>query len=132
MTADVHVRPAAGTAETAATANARRFYDCVDAGDVPGLAALFAPESSYHRPGYEPFPGPEGVARFYTEHRVIRSGRHSLTTVLATGRDVAVRGEFHGELHDGSPVDLRFADFFQAGPDGRFTRRETFFFAPLV
>jgi steroid delta-isomerase len=119
---------AIGTAEEAA----RRFYDCVDGNDVPGLAALFAPGSSYHRPGYEPYLGPEGMTRFYGSERVIRSGRHTLTTIVATGHDVAVRGEFHGELHDGSPVDLRFADFFETGPDGRFTRRETFFFAPLA
>jgi steroid delta-isomerase len=111
---------------------ARRFYDCVDGDDIPGLAALFAPGSSYHRPGYEPFEGPEGLTRFYSRDRVIRSGRHTLTTVVATGRDVAVRGEFHGERHDGSPVHLRFADFFEMGPDGHITRRDTFFFAPLA
>ena len=40
-----------------AGALARRFYGHVDDGDVPGLAAMFAPEASYHRPGYEPFRG---------------------------------------------------------------------------
>src|SRR2546421_1076538 len=128
MTADLIIRQVpAGSA-----AMAHHFYACVDDNDVAGLAALFASESSYHRPGYEPLLGPEGITRFYSKDRVIRAGRHTLTTVLATDCDVAVRGEFHGELHDGSPVDLRFADFFSVGADGRFTRRETFFFAPLV
>jgi hypothetical protein len=33
---------------------------------------------------------------------------------------------------DGSEVDLRFADFFTLDAEGRFTERETFFFAPMV
>jgi ketosteroid isomerase-like protein len=115
-----------------APALAHRFYDHVDNGDVPGLAAMFAPEASYHRPGYEPFQGQAGIIEFYSHGRKIRSGRHVLTSVVSTGDTMAVRGEFHGTLRDGSPVDLRFADFFQLGPDQRFTRRDTFFFAPLA
>ncbi|ADJ46520.1 hypothetical protein AMES_4695 [Amycolatopsis mediterranei S699] len=122
----------APTRQAAAIAMARHFYDCVDSTDVAGAAGLFAADARYHRPGYEPFAGPEGITRFYTHDRVIRSGRHVLTTVVAVGDDVAVRGEFHGVGHDGSPVDLRFADFFEVGPDNLFTRRETFFFAPLT
>jgi len=111
---------------------ARRFYECVDGGDVPGLAAMFAPSGSYHRPGYEPFVGQDEITRFYSHGRKIRSGRHTVTSVVATGATMAVRGEFHGVLRDGNPVDLRFADFFDLGPDQRFTRRDTFFFAPLA
>jgi steroid Delta-isomerase len=115
-----------------AEALARRFYDHVDDGDVPGLAAMFAPEASYHRPGYEPFHGPEGMTDFYGRGRKIRSGRHTLICIVATASTVAVRGEFHGTLHDGSPIELGFADFFELGPDQLFTRRDTFFFAPLA
>lgn len=115
-----------------AEALTRRFYDHVDDGDVPGLAAMFAPEAGYHRPGYEPFRGPEGMTDFYGRERKIRSGRHTLISVVATASTVAVRGEFHGTLRDGSPIELRFADFFELGPDLLFTRRDTFFFAPLA
>ncbi|MFC0070453.1 hypothetical protein ACFFQW_42150 [Umezawaea endophytica] len=37
-----------------------------------------------------------------------------------------------GVLHDGKEVSLRFSDFFEFTDDGRFSRRDTFFFAPLV
>ena len=111
---------------------ALRFYACVDEGDVPGLAAMFTPSGSYHRPGYEPFVGQDEITRFYSHGSKIRSGRHTMTSVVATGTVMAVRGEFHGVLRDGNPVDLRFADFFELGPDQRFTRRDTFFFAPLA
>ncbi|MFE7547941.1 nuclear transport factor 2 family protein [Streptomyces gardneri] len=120
------------TSRSAAEADVRRYYDLVDAGDVPGLVGLFTADATYHRPGYEPLEGHEGLTRFYSGARVIRTGRHTLTKVLVEGSNVAVHGEFNGELHDGTTVGLRFADFFQIAADGRFSRRDTFFFAPLV
>ena len=110
----------------------RRYYQLVDDGDVPGLVDLFTPTGTYHRPGYEPLVGRAEVEGFYRATRVIRTGRHTLNTVLATGDEVAVHGEFHGVLNDGSEVGLRFADFFRLTPECRFSRRDTFFFAPLV
>ncbi|MEU3750408.1 MULTISPECIES: nuclear transport factor 2 family protein [Streptomyces] len=120
------------TSASSAEADVRRYYELVDAGDVPGLVGLFTSDATYHRPGYEPFEGHEGLTRFYGGDRVIRTGRHTLTKVLVEGSDIAVHGEFNGELHDGTTVGLRFADFFQLTADGRFGRRDTFFFAPLV
>ena len=35
----------------------RRYYACVDAGDVDGLVALFQPDAVYRRPGYPPMHG---------------------------------------------------------------------------
>jgi ketosteroid isomerase-like protein len=109
-----------------------RYYDLVDAGDVTGLVGLFTPEATYCRPGYEPMVGHAALERFYRGERVIRTGKHTVTTVVAHGEQVAVNGEFDGELVDGRTVHLRFADFFLISGDGRFTRRDTFFFAPLV
>ncbi|MGW4648422.1 nuclear transport factor 2 family protein [Kitasatospora sp. NPDC004289] len=110
----------------------RRFYHLVDTGDAPGLAALFAPDAEYRRPGYGLMTGPEGLLGFYGRDRTIASGDHTLTTVLADGATVGVFGEFHGVLHSGAPVDLRFADSFTVRPDGLFATRDTYFFAPLV
>jgi hypothetical protein len=45
---------------------------------------------------------------------------------------VAIQGSFHGVLRDGKIVDVRFADFFTIGSDGTISRRDTFFFAPLI
>jgi ketosteroid isomerase-like protein len=111
---------------------ARTFYDCVDRGDIPAIAALFAQHATYHRPGYEPFLGPAGMARFYGAERKIRDGRHRLEWVVAADGQVAVRGSFRGTLRNGDPIELRFADFFEVGQDGLFTRRDTFFFSPLA
>jgi ketosteroid isomerase-like protein len=121
-----------GRAAAPPVAQVRRYYDLVDAGDVPGLVGLFTADATYHRPGYEPLVGHAELTRFYGTDRVIKEGRHTISAVVATGEDVAVHGEFHGVLHDGREVGLRFADFFIVTPDGRFSRRDTFFFAPLV
>ncbi|MER5704533.1 nuclear transport factor 2 family protein [Micromonospora sp. NPDC002296] len=110
----------------------RRYYALVDAGDVDQLVALFEEDATYHRPGYDPMRGSAELASFYGGQRVIREGRHTVNRVLAAEDDIAVHGEFHGTLKDGSEVSLRFADFFVVAPDGRFSRRDTFFFAPLV
>jgi ketosteroid isomerase-like protein len=114
------------------TDDVRRFYALVDAGDFTGATAMFDDALEYHRPAYEPICGRAGLARFFAEDRPIREGRHTLTAVVADGRRVAVHGAFDGVLRDGRPVSLRFADFFVLAPDGRFTRRDTYFFAPLV
>ncbi|MFJ3904469.1 nuclear transport factor 2 family protein [Streptomyces sp. NPDC090025] len=109
-----------------------RFYAYVDGGDAVAMSELFAPEAVYTRPGYEPFLGPAGLLRFYTVERTIREGGHVLDRIVEQGRDIGVFGEFHGVLHSGAPVDLRFADYFGLGEDGLFVRRDTYFFAPLA
>lgn len=110
----------------------RHYYKLVDDNDVDGLLDLFAADAVYHRPGYEPLTGRDNLERFYRGERVIAEGTHSLHTVVVEGEQVAVHGEFSGVLKDGSSVQLRFADFFAVGVDGRFARRDTFFFSPMV
>jgi steroid delta-isomerase len=109
-----------------------RYYQLVDQGDVPGLVSLFTPDATYHRPGYEPLVGHDGLTRFYGQDRVIKEGAHTVSTVVSEDDRIAVHGEFNGVLHDGREVGLRFADFFTVTPEGQFSRRDTFFFAPLV
>jgi ketosteroid isomerase-like protein len=122
------------SAQTIAAANAavEHYYELVDSGDVEGLLGLFAPDAVYHRPGYPPLNGRAELKKFYSGDRVIAEGKHSLHTLVATGETVAAHGEFAGILKDGSSVHLRFADFFAVGEDGRFARRDTFFFSPMV
>jgi ketosteroid isomerase-like protein len=109
-----------------------RYYELVDAQDVAGLVDLFTADAVYHRPGYPPLHGHDELRSFYTDQRVIRTGRHTVTTMVESGSQVAVTGEFSGSLRDGREVSLRFADFFVVSPEGRFSRRDTYFFAPMV
>ncbi len=110
----------------------RRYYELVDAGEVSSLAALFAEDTVYRRPGYQPIRGRAELVAFYTGERVIETGVHTLSDVVVQSPRVAVNGEFTGVLKDGSDVSLKFADFFAVSEDGLFTERETFFFAPMV
>lgn len=118
--------------ETGHLSAVHRYYELVDADDVTGLISLFAPDSRYHRPGYQPLTGRDELERFYREDRVIAKGTHRLTAIVAAGRDIAVQGEFSGVLRDGRETSLRFADFFSFGADGLIARRDTYFFAPMV
>lgn len=122
-----------GTSETDSYLQAvRDYYTFVDSGQVQALVDLFADDAEYHRPGYEPLVGRDQLDRFYREQRIIREGRHTLSAVVAADGQAAVHGEFNGVLHDGSRASVRFADFFQFDEDGRFRRRDTFFFVPQV
>ncbi|MDU0294818.1 nuclear transport factor 2 family protein [Saccharothrix longispora] len=108
------------------------FYRFVDSDDVPALVAMFTEDTTYHRPGYPPVVGQDGMSHFYTHQRVIKAGEHRVESVVLEGDQVAVRGSFEGVLRDGTRTSLRYADFFTLAADGRFSKRETFFFAPLV
>ena len=110
----------------------RRYYTLVDADDVPGLVALFAPDAVYRRPGYEPLTGRDALTAFYRGARVIASGRHTIETEVAAAAGVAVHGRFRGTLKDGTSRELRWADFYTFTPEGLFATRDTFFFAPMV
>ncbi|MDH2427995.1 nuclear transport factor 2 family protein [Sphaerisporangium sp. TRM90804] len=113
-----------------ATAQVHRLYELIDAGDFTGVASLFAPHATYHRPGQEVMAGRDAIERFYFEKRAIRSGAHTVATVVESGGDVAVRGSFSGTLVDGSEVSHRFAEFFELTDDGLFSRRDSFLFTP--
>jgi len=126
---------ATATAATVAGAHAtlvRRLYELIDGGDVAGLAALFASDAVYHRPGYPPLTGAAAIDHFYRHDRVIESGRHTLHAVLSGDHAVAVRGVFSGVLRDGRLQEHHFAEFFTIGGDGLISRRDTFFHVPLV
>jgi len=120
------------SSHASATDNVRRYYRMVDGNDVDGLLALFATDAVYARPGYERLRGRAEIRAFYTGQRVIERGEHTLDCLVAEGDRVAVHGEFVGTLRDGRSVRLRFADFFVVDDEGLFTRRDTFFFAPLI
>jgi ketosteroid isomerase-like protein len=128
-----HFRSAGASSVSAdAAESAIRHFELIDAGDMAGMAELFQADAVYRRPGYPPFVGRAEILRFYTTLRPIRSGAHALETVLADDGRIAVCGGFTGVRYDGGPIDLRFSDFFTLGPDGRFTGRETYFFAPSI
>ncbi|MDU0293751.1 nuclear transport factor 2 family protein [Saccharothrix longispora] len=115
-----------------AVARVVRYYELVDDGDIPGLLDLFTPDAVYERPGYPAMTGREELDSFFSDKRVIAGGKHTLRETVAGEDVVAAHGDFTGTLRDGREVSVRFADFFTVGEDGRFSRRDTYFFSPLV
>lgn len=109
----------------------KRHFDLIDSGEMHAMAELFEPHAVYLRPGYPAFTGRDEILHFYTRLRPILDGRHALEEVLGSGPSLAVQGGFAGRRLDGSPIELRFSDFFELGSNGRFIRRETYFSAPL-
>lgn len=110
----------------------RSYYDMVDIGDLEGVLQLFCEGAVYRRPGYSPLVGRGELRAFYSSERMIDHGKHELADVVSEAGRVAVRGTFSGTLKDRRTVDVEFADFFVIEPSGRFSRRDTFFFAPAV
>jgi steroid Delta-isomerase len=110
----------------------RLYYRLVDSNDVEGLVELFAPDAVYQRPGYSPLTGRDELQKFYHRQRIIERGEHTLSCIVVRQPHVAIHGNFVGTLKDGRNVALRFAEFFIFGDDGLFSRRDTFFFTPLV
>lgn len=105
-------------------ANARRYYELVDADEYDDLVALFAPDVVYERPGQSNIEGREALRQFYEAERPLSEGRHEVHSVVADGDHVAVRGSFSG-LQDGDRVEFGFADFHEF-EDGLIARRYTF------
>jgi steroid Delta-isomerase len=128
----MHPRAIQATSPVDGAEQVRRFYDYVDSDNVTALVELFTEDCEYYRPGYPPRTGRAELATFYRDERVIRSGAHALTALIADGSNVAAHGRFDGELRSGVNVSIRFADFFEMAGDGLFSRRYTYYFAPLV
>ena len=118
--------------DSVALQQAQLLYQLVDAGDAAGVAQLHAPDAVYHRPGYEPMVGRERVFQFYHRDRIIAEGHHILETTVADEFQVAINGQFIGRLHDGSSVELRFADFFEVDEHALIVDRRTFYFTHTV
>lgn len=110
---------------------ARRYYTTVDAGDDDVTSALFAPDGTYDRPGYPTMVGQQ-IADFYRGDRVIESGAHTLTEMIADGDRVATRGVFNGRLKDGSDSTVGFADFFRFDEAGLIAERTSYFYVGAV
>lgn len=120
---------------TATGSRVREYYRTVDR-QPREVHHFFTGDSIYRRPGYPALDGREALRDFYENQRTIRSGKHTLETLLAVDLQVAVRGIFQGVLHDGSMVETRFADFFILRPmhDSGYliSSRWTYFDGPFV
>jgi steroid Delta-isomerase len=108
-----------------------RYYEQIDAGDTEAALSCFAPAAVYRRPGYQPLAGLSSIEEYYRDVRVIGSGRHVVESLLVTDDEVAVKGRFDGVSRDGSPLAVRFADFWRF-VDLLVIERDTYFDAAVL
>jgi ketosteroid isomerase-like protein len=107
------------------------YYRRIDDGDVCAALSCFADNAVYRRPGYPVLAGIGSIESYYVNTRVIGAGRHDIEVVVASPDEVAVRGCFEGTARDGSPLSVRFADFWRF-TDDRVVERNTYFDAKAV
>nr|WP_237283519.1 nuclear transport factor 2 family protein [Streptomyces alfalfae] len=104
------------------------LYRRIDEGDFAGFAALFHEDAVYHRPGSPALVGRDAIEAYYRDERTVADGTHTLSRVLLCDGALAVDGAFSGHLTNGREQAHRFAEIFEFGPDGLFTRRDSFLF----
>ncbi|MFC7518448.1 nuclear transport factor 2 family protein [Herbaspirillum sp. GCM10030257] len=109
------------------------MFNSIDASDWTALDAYFHPHIEYRRPGYEAIQGLEQLHVFYERTRIVKSGRHTINTLLCDPEapSVCVTGAFSGVDKSGRDLDVRFCDVYLF-QDEKIIRRETFFSVPAV
>ena len=100
----------------------RRYLRLLEAGDVDGMAALFAPDGQV----YSPFLGWNPPRPFFAQV-VAASGRSRIETldILVSAQDAPrAIGYFiyHWQLKDGTFVDFACCDVFDFDDQGRIAR----------
>ena len=102
------------------------YFDAVDAMDVDGVLAHFADDATLTvQTDHATFEGAGEIRRMFTDFFGASVWiRHELRNVVveeAAGK-VATEQGYMGELKDGSKNDMHNCNFFDVGPDGKFTR----------
>jgi ketosteroid isomerase-like protein len=108
------------------------YYRMVDADDIDGLVALFAPDLRYDRPGSGQIVGRSALARFYRAQEPVASRTHIISECVREGRHLAVHGKAERTSLDGRQSTIHFADFFTVSDAGLFAYRRTFFYVPFA
>lgn len=109
----------------------RDMFRVIDSGQHDSLAAFFAADVCYERPGYPPIEGLEALLRFYRHDRVIAEGEHRIASILVSDGAAVCEGVFVGVLKDGREVREAFADSYRLR-GGQIHHRRTYFARPAI
>lgn len=107
------------------------MFDFIDSRQWAGLREKFCDDVVYERPGYDPIEGLDDLLTFYSEVRIIASGKHHLSHVVVNEGAGASWGRFIGEGKDSSPLDERFADVYTF-ENGKIKHRTSYFFRAAI
>lgn len=105
---------------------AKGYFDAMDSGDVEGTVACFAPDATLTWESNNlRLEGHDALRAFFTELCAgTNAMAHEATNfVVDTEKGTcAVEIVYRNDRKDGSLVDMANCNFFDFGPDGRFTR----------
>ncbi|SMD30825.1 nuclear transport factor 2 family protein [Picrophilus oshimae] len=102
------------------------YYNAVDSRDLKTLFSIFDDSIVYKRPGYGEIKGINDFKKFYEEHRIIKSGHHTIKRIIISGSCAVVEGSFSGTLKDGRSVSTEFIDVMDFAND-KIVKRHTYF-----
>lgn len=104
----------------------RSYFKAVDAMDVDGIVSHFADDATLTvQTDHVTFNGAEEIRRMFTDF-VGNSNAisHEIKNIVIeqAAAKVATEQSYIGELKDGTRNDMHNCNFFDVGPDGKFTR----------
>ena len=102
------------------------YFRAVDAMDVDAILEHFADDATLTvQTDHVTFSGAEEIRRMFTDFcGNSNSIFHEIKNIVVEPerRKVATEQSYVGELKDGTRNDMHNCNFFDVGPDGRFTR----------
>lgn len=107
----------------------QRLYYLIDMGEFAEACLLFREDCEFSRPGYEVFKGRIEVEAFYSETRLVATGRHRIRRVVQEHPAVAAEGTFDAVLKSGVRIASSFCDLFDF-EEGLIARRRTYYYVP--
>jgi len=102
------------------------YFKAVDAMDVDGILAHFADDATLTvQTDGVTFNGADEIRRMFTDFTAnSKSIFHEIKNIVVEPElgKVATEQSYIGELNDGNRNDMHNCNFFDVGPDGKFTR----------
>ena len=102
------------------------YFKAVDAMDVDAVLAHFADDATLTvQTDHATFAGAEEIRRMFTEFFASsESIFHAIRNIVVEpdAAKVATEQGYIGTLNDGTKNDMHNCNFFDVGPDGKFTR----------
>ncbi|KAE8314468.1 hypothetical protein BDV41DRAFT_533658 [Aspergillus transmontanensis] len=102
------------------------FFNAVDGKDLDAVLSHFSQDATFTiETAHVTFTGPDEIRRSFADF--INNTKHMLHDIKSIVVDeingkVATQQRYTGELVDGTKNEMHTCDFFDVGPDGKFTR----------
>ncbi|KAB8225117.1 hypothetical protein BDV33DRAFT_164539 [Aspergillus novoparasiticus] len=102
------------------------FFNAVDGKDLDAVVLHFSQDATFTiETAHVTFTGPDEIRRSFADF--INNTKHMLHDIKSIVVDeingkVATQQRYTGELVDGTKNEMHTCDFFDVGPDGKFTR----------